>query len=60
MIRTSRAQHRSKKTWDKAMVDGRKNLRMDSANPQNMTTSRKTCQIRPILGRGKNALNLIF
>ena len=55
---------RSNKMWDEVLVDDKKKLRMESADPQNRSEWRghlkkKTCQTNPTLGRGKQALKWI-
>ena len=55
---------RPKKTWDEVLVDDRKKLGMDFADPMNRSEWRgrlrgKTCQTSPTLGRGKQALKWI-
>ena len=55
---------RPKKTWDEVLVDDKKKLGMDSADPQNRSDRKgrlrgRLVKTSPTLGRGKQALNWI-
>ena len=50
---------RPKKTWDEVLVDDRKKLGMDFADPLNRSEWRGRLRGRLVLGRGKQALKWI-